>query len=95
MSEKAYCVYIVTNKQKMLYTGVTNDLKSRASTNKVKSGKGFTKKIETEKLVYYETCGEIHSAISREKQISAVSSKKKIELIESMNPNWSDLFKTI
>lgn len=96
MSEKAYCVYIVTNKHKVLYTGVTNDLKSRAATNKEKKpGKGFTKKFEAEKLVYYENCGEMTSAISREKQISAGTSKKKIELIESMNPKWSDLFKTI
>jgi putative endonuclease len=95
MSEKAYCVYIVTNKHKSLYTGVTNDLKSRASTDKGKSPKGFTKKYNVDKLVYYEKCGEMLSAISREKQISAGSSKMKIELIESMNPNWSDLFKTI
>jgi putative endonuclease len=95
MSDKTYCVYIVTNKHKVLYTGVTNDLKSRATTKKEKPARSFTKKFEAEKLVYFEACGEMLSAISREKQISAGSSKKKIELIESMNPKWLDLYKTI
>jgi putative endonuclease len=95
MSDKTYSVYIVTNKHNMLYTGVTNDLKSRALSHKEKSPKGFAKKYNEDKLVYFEACGEILSAIAREKQIKAGSRKKNIELIESKNPKWLNLYDTI
>ena len=96
MGDKVYCVYILTNKHHIvLYTGVTNDLKARVWTHKEKVAKGFTNKYNIDKLVYYEATDEILSAISREKQIKAGSRKKKIELIESLNPQWADLYDTI
>jgi putative endonuclease len=96
MGENVYCVYIITNKHNtVLYTGVTNNLKSRVPIQKEKGVKSVTRKYNTEKLIYFETCGNIQSAISREKQIKAGSRKMKIDLIESMNPNWIDLYDTI
>jgi putative endonuclease len=79
----------------VLYTRVTNDLKARVWTHKEKVAKGFTNKYNVDMLVYYEATDEILSAISREKQIKAGSRKKKIELIESLNPKWADLYDTI
>ena len=96
MGEKIYCVYIMTNKHNnVLYTGVTGDLKARAWTHKEKAAACFTKKYNVDKLVYFEPCGEVLSAIAREKQIKAGSRKRKIELIDSMNPQWLDLYDTI
>jgi putative endonuclease len=58
------------------------------------SGKGgaFTKKYNLTKLVYFETGDDVNTAILREKQIKAGSRKKKIELVNSINPDWKDLF---
>jgi putative endonuclease len=96
MGDRVYCVYIATNKHhNVLYTGVTNDLKARVRTHKEKMVSGFTKKYNVDKLVYFETCQEIIPAIAREKQIKAGSRKKKIELIESMNPEYQDLYDRI
>jgi putative endonuclease len=89
---KQYYVYIMTNKgNRVLYTGVTNDLQRRASEHKNKLVKGFTKKYNVIKLVFYEVCDDIESAILREKQIKGWLRAKKIALIESMNPEWRDL----
>lgn len=93
MNEKQYYVYIMTTKSNTaLYTGVTNDLQRRVLEHR--SGKGglFTKKYKIYKLVYYEIGDDIRSAIVREKQIKAGSRMKKIALINSINPNWDDLF---
>ena len=93
MNEKQYYVYIMTTKSNTaLYTGVTNDLQRRVLEHR--SGKGglFTKKYKIYKLVYDEIGDDIRSAIVREKQIKAGSRMKKIALINSINPNWDDLF---
>ena len=90
---KGYYVYIMTNKNNtVLYTGVTNDLKRRVYQHKEKLIKGFTKKYNINKLVYYEICEDIYSAISREKQIKGGSRQKKIDLIDSINGEWNDLY---
>ena len=95
MEEKLYCVYIMTNKHNTtLYTGVTNNLYHRVSQHKSRDGGLFTRKYIISKLVYYEVTGDISSAIIREKQIKA-GSRKKIDLINSINPDWSDLFPEI
>jgi putative endonuclease len=95
MGEKVYSVYIMTNKHNdVFYTGITNDIKSRAPIPKLKSAKGLAKKYNDERMVYYEACGEIPSALAREKQIKANSRKKNVELIESINPKWLDINKT-
>jgi putative endonuclease len=92
MKREAY-VYIMTNKRNtVLYTGVTSNLIKRVYEHKEKLVKGFTKKYNINKLVYYEVFDDITNAISREKQIKAGSRKKKIELIESINKEWKDLY---
>ena len=81
----------MTNKSRTLYTGVTNDLRRRVYEHKQKLIKGFTSKYNITKLVYHEEYNDINDAIKREKQIKGWSRKKKIELIESVNPEWKDL----
>jgi len=92
MKKNGY-VYILTNNSiTVLYTGVTSDLTERIQ--KYKSGfykDSFTSRYNVTKLVYYELFESIEDAIAREKQIKAVSRKKKIELIEKRNPEWKDL----
>ena len=88
---KQYYVYIMSNKSKTLYTGVTDDLERRVYQHKNKLIDGFTKKYKITILVYYEETTDIRSAIAREKQIKGWRRSKKIALIESMNPQWNDL----
>ncbi len=86
-----YYVYIMTNRSKTLYTGVTNDLTRRVYEHKNKMIDGFTKKYNITKLVYFEETNDILSAITREKQIKGWLRSKKIALIGSVNPKWEDL----
>jgi putative endonuclease len=86
-----YYVYIMTNRSKTLYTGVTNDLTRRVYKHKNKMIDGFTKKYNITKLVYFEETNDILSAITREKQIKGWLRSKKIALIGSVNPKWEDL----
>jgi len=88
---RQYYVYIMTNRSRTLYTGITNDLKRRVYEHKNKLINGFTKKYNITKLVYYEPTNEVTSAIAREKQIKGWLRRKKIALIESANPRWKDL----
>jgi len=88
---KYYYVYIMTNKSRTLYTGVTNDLERRVGEHKSKTIPGFTSKYNITKLVYYEDSIDITVAIAREKQIKGWLRVKKIALIEAMNPEWRDL----
>lgn len=93
MSERQYCVYIMTNAHNtVLYTGVTNELERRVLEHKAGKGSRFTKKYNLTKLVYFESGDDVNTAIIREKQIKAGSRKKKIDLINKMNPDWKDLF---
>jgi putative endonuclease len=84
-------VYIMTNRSYTLYTGVTNDLERRVHEHKMKLVGGFTARYNITKLVYFETTGDIESAIAREKQIKGWLRRKKVDLIESVNPEWRDL----
>lgn len=86
-------VYILTNTyNSVLYTGVTSDLGQRVIDHKVKKHPGsFSARYNTTKLVYYEVWDTIGEAIKREKQIKGGSRKKKLELINGMNPGWEDL----
>jgi putative endonuclease len=82
----------MTNKSRTLYTGVTNDLMRRVHEHKNKiDPKSFTSKYNIQFLVYYASTPSIHAAISHEKQIKGWLRKKKIALINSMNPDWKDL----
>jgi putative endonuclease len=92
MSEQYY-IYLITNKYNtVLYTGVTSDLIKRIYEHKEKLIDGFTKKYNVNKLVYYEIFSDINNAITREKQIKAGSRQKKIDLVNSVNPEWLDLY---
>jgi putative endonuclease len=88
---REYYVYIMTNKSRTLYTGVTNDLMRRVFEHKSKLVPGFTSKYNIQYLVYYESTSSIHVALEREKQIKGWLRTKKIALIHSMNPDWKDL----
>lgn len=89
---RAYYVYIMTNKKNgTLYTGVTNNLERRVYEHKHKLVPGFTSKYNLTRLAYFEDTNDITIAIAREKQIKGWLRKKKIILIESMNPEWNDL----
>ena len=90
--DRYYYVYILTNwNNKVLYTGVTNDLVKRVYEHKNKLAEGFTKKYNLNKLVYFEATNDVTSAIAREKQIKGWLRTKKNELVESINPEWRDL----
>ena len=87
-----YYVYILTNwSNKVLYTGVTNNLERRLYEHKNKSIKGFTEKYNVKKLVYFDSTTDVKAAIAREKQIKGWTRNKKNVLIESINPHWNDL----
>jgi putative endonuclease len=88
---KEYYVYIMTNRSRTLYTGVTNDLMRRVHEHKHKLVPGFTSKYNIQYLVYYESTSSIHVALEREKQIKGWLRVRKIALIDSMNPAWKDL----
>ncbi len=93
MNEKQYLIYIMaTMTNTVLYTGVTNDLQRRVLEHRSNKGSRFTKKYKLYKLVYYERGNDVNSALAREKQIKGGSRKKKFELINSINPNWDDLY---
>lgn len=93
---KNYYVYIITNKNNtVLYTGVTNNLIRRAYEHREHLIKGFTEKYNVGKLVYYEMYNDVNQAITREKQIKAGSRQKKLDLVNSFNKDWADLYLVI
>lgn len=90
-TEKTYYVYIMTNRSRTLYTGITNNLERRVHEHKSGTINGFTKKYRINRLVFFETTTNVIDAIKREKQIKSWTRAKKIELIEKINPEWRDL----
>jgi len=95
-TKKTLFVYILTNKNhSVLYTGVTSNLVNRIIQHREKLIKGFTSKYNVNKLVYFEEVGDPEYAIKREKQIKGGSRQKKLDLIQSLNPDWEDLFPKI
>ncbi len=95
--ERGGSVYILTNKtNKVFYTGVTSDLRSRIFEHKTKAfPNSFSARYNLDKLVYFETFHSIEEAIEREKQIKGGSRAKKVKLIQGMNPTWADLWEEI
>ena len=92
MNPKQFVVYILTNPgHTVLYIGVTNNIFRRLQEHRNASSRTFAGKYHLSCLVYFETIENAYYAISREKQLKAGSRKKKLELIESMNPHWEDL----
>jgi putative endonuclease len=91
--KKRPAIYIMTNKRNgTLYTGVTSDLVKRIYQHKTAITPGFNHLYDCKLLVYFEMHEDMLSAITREKQIKSGSRKKKIALIEKMNPEWNDLY---
>ena len=84
-------VYIMTNRSKTLYTGVTSDLEKRVWEHKNHVREGFTTRYKIDRLVYFERFNDISNAIHREKQIKNMHRIDKMKLIVSMNPEWKDL----
>jgi putative endonuclease len=92
----AYYVYILASQiGGTLYIGVTNDLIRRVFEHKSEFVRGFTKKYDVVKLVYYEQCDDIENAIQRERRLKKWNRQWKIRLIEEKNPNWDDLYPSI
>jgi putative endonuclease len=90
---KSACVYILASARNgTLYIGVTSDLFQRVALHKQDLIEGFTKKHRVHRLVYYEMHPAMDPAIVREKQLKEWRRLWKIRLIESMNPEWVDLF---
>ncbi len=93
MLHRSYFVYIMTNRTKtVLCAGVTNDLKRRVWQHKEKLLEGFTSRYQVTMLVYYEPFDDINVAIAREKQIKGGSRQKKLDLVNSRNAEWRDLY---
>jgi putative endonuclease len=93
---KQPAIYIMASKKNgTLYVGVTSDIVRRVYEHKNSVAPGFTQKYGCKIFVYYESLEDMSSAIIREKQIKSGSRKKKISLIESINPRWNDLYETV
>jgi putative endonuclease len=88
---KSYFVYIMTNRSKTLYTGVTNSLVRRVWEHKSGTGSEFCAHYKLNRLVYHERFQDVRNAIDREKQIKGWLRIRKIALIVAMNPAWRDL----
>lgn len=93
MNNTQFCVYIMTDEARSrLYTGRTGNLKRRVAEHRSGNGGVTTRRHSLVKLVYYEVVEDDRAARSREKQIKKAGKKKRVSLIEGMNPGWADLF---
>jgi putative endonuclease len=86
-----YWVYIVASRSGTLYSGMTNNIDRRMWEHMSGEFEGFASKYHGNRLVYYESFDEVVQAINREKQLKGWVRRKKIALIESVNPRWQDL----
>ena len=86
-----YWVYVLASWSRTLYVGVTNDLERRVYEHKHPQNPCFTSRYRVDRLVYYEETADVTTAIAREKQLKRWLRKRKIAVIESMNPEWADL----
>jgi len=94
--EKQPAVYILASQRNgTLYVGVTSDLVKRVWEHKNDLVDGFSRRYGVHVLVYFELAESMYAAITREKQIKAGSRAKKLQLIESVNPEWNDLYASI
>ena len=92
-----YYVYIMSNRtHTTIYIGMTNNLLRRVDEHRNKLfPESFTAKYGIDRLVYFEATNDVNAAIQREKQLKSWSRKRKNALIESMNPEWDDLYEQI
>jgi putative endonuclease len=86
-----YFVYIMASISRVLYVGVTNDLRRRVGEHKAGDIDGFTKRYNVNRLVHYETTSEVRVALEREKELKSWRRSRKVALIEKENPGWRDL----
>jgi putative endonuclease len=94
--EKPFYVYILANKKNgFLYVGMTSNLPKRIWENREGVADGHTKTYSIKRLVYYERLDDFENAAAREKKLKKWRRKWKDELIESMNPDWHDLYREI
>jgi putative endonuclease len=91
MRDRTYYVYIMSSLSRTLYTGVSNDLERRVVEHREGRAGSFTARYKVNRLAYFEEFSDIREAIAREKEIKLLTRKRKIRLIESMNPSWNDL----
>jgi putative endonuclease len=92
---KHYFIYILSSKNKVLYVGMTDNLARRIYEHKQRLVEGFTKEYNVDRLVYYEILPDLKSVVKREKQLKNWHREWKINLIESMNKGWKDLYSEI
>jgi putative endonuclease len=88
---RIYHVYIMASTSRRLYIGVTGNLTRRVQQHRAGEFKGFSKKYQMKRLVYAEVTSNVQAAIGREKQLKGWLRAKKLQLIESINPDWRDL----
>ena len=91
MHEGCYFTYIMTSRSRTLYIGVTGDLLERVFQHKWKEHAGFTARYNCDRLVWFERHQYVQKAIAREKELKGWRRSRKIALIESTNPAWTDL----
>ena len=93
---KQPCTYILTNSYNtVLYVGVTNNIVRRTLEHKERRSKGFTKRYNVDKLVYFEQFATMIEAIRREKQLKHQNRAYKVRLIQMRNAAWIDLFPSL
>jgi putative endonuclease len=88
---RRYYVYIMASKSRVLYVGITNDIRRRVWEHKNDANPGFASKYRIHRLVYFESFKYVGNAIAREKRIKGWLREKKVALIRSANPTWEDL----
>ena len=86
-----YCVYILANRSRGLYTGMSNNLDRRMIEHREELVPGFTSRYRIFRLVHFELFGDVRDAIAREKEIKGWRREKKLWLIKRHNPTWADL----
>jgi putative endonuclease len=91
----SYVYILASRKNGTLYIGVTNDLVRRAHEHRQDAAAGFTRDYAIKRLVYFESYDDIRTAIQREKTLKHWLRAWKVALIETTNPDWSDLFPTL
>ena len=93
---KQAAVYMLASKYSgTLYIGVTSNLPQRMYQHREEMVEGFSKKYDIKLLVYVELCGDMVSAIAREKALKGITRARKFALIEAANPDWEDLVMTL
>ena len=88
---RRFFVYILANRSRTLYAGVTSDVVRRVAQHRAGVGSRFTRRYAIYRLVFVETTAHARDAVDREKQIKRWSRSKRVALIEEHNPDWTDL----